>query len=64
MTQSTHQELFNPVKGMALDGEENETPVTLIQSSCPRLLINQKEKGLNFEIEFSYKSFHPDLNTS
>ena len=64
MTQSTHQELFSPVKAMALDGEENETPVTLIQSSRPRLLINQKEKGLNFESEFSYKSFHSDLNTS
>ena len=49
---------------MALDGEENETPVTLIQSSRTRLLINQKEKGLYFESEFSYKSFHPDLNTS
>ena len=49
---------------MILDGEENEIPVTLIQSSHPKLLINQKEKGLNFESEFSRKSFHPDLNTS
>ena len=64
MTQSPHQELFSPVKSVVLDGEENEIPVTLIQSSHPKLLINQKEKGLNFESEFSRKSFHPDLNTS
>ena len=64
MTQSPHQELFSPVKSVVLDGEENEIPVTLIQSGHPKLLINQKEKGLNFESEFSRKSFHPDLNTS
>ena len=64
MTQSPHQELFSPVKSVVLDGEENEIPVTLIQSGHPKLLINQKEKGLNFESEFSLKSFHPDLNTS
>ena len=64
MTQSTHQELFSPVKSVVLESEENEIPVTLIQSSHSKLLINQKEKGLNFESEFSRKSFHPDLNTS
>ena len=64
MTQSPHQELFSPVKTAVLGGEENEIPVTLIQSSHPTLLINQKGKGLNFESEFSGKSFHPDLNTS
>ena len=63
ITQSLHQELFSPVKSVVLDGEKNEIPVTLIQSSHPKLLINQKEKGLNFESEFSRKSFHQDLNT-
>ena len=38
--------------------------LTLIQSSHPKLLINQKGKGLNFKSEFSQKSFHQDLNTS
>ena len=64
MTQSPHQELFNPAKSVVLDGEEKEIPVTLIQSNHPKLLINQKEKGLNFESEFSRKSFHQDLNSS
>ena len=44
MAQSPHQELFSPVKSVVLDGEENEIPVTLIQSGHPKLLINQKEK--------------------
>ena len=44
MTQWPHQELFNPVKSVVLDGEENENPVTLIQSSHPKLLINQSKK--------------------
>ena len=38
---------------MVLDGEENETPATLIWSSYPKPLLNQKEKRLNFESEFS-----------
>ena len=63
MTQSPYHELFKSVKSVVLDGEENEIPVTLI-SSHPRLLINQKEKRINFESEFSRKSFYPDLNTS
>ena len=57
MTQSPHQELFSPLKSVVLDGEENEIPATLIQSSHPKLLINQNEKGLNFETEFSGKRF-------
>ena len=61
MTQSPYHELF--IKSVVLDGEENEIPVTLI-SSHPRLLINQKEKRINFESEFNRKSFYPDLNTS
>ena len=48
-----NEELFSPVKSMVLDGEENETPATLIWSSYPKLLLNQKEKGLNFESEFN-----------
>ena len=45
MTQSPHQELFSPAKSVVLDGEENETPVTLIQSSHPKLLINQSSSS-------------------
>ena len=48
---------------MVLDGEENEVPGILIQSSHPKPLIYQKEKGLNFESEFSQKCFDLDLNT-
>ena len=57
MTQSPHQELFSPVKRLVSDGEENEIPATLIQSSHPKLLINQKENGLNFKSEFTKKVF-------
>ena len=64
MTQSPHQELFSPFKSVVLDGEENEVPVTLIQNSHQKPLIDQKKKGLDFESEFNRKSFDPDLNTS
>ena len=66
MTQLPHQELFCPVKSVVLDVEENEISKTLIQSSHPNPLINkhQKEKGLNFENEFTQKSFYTNLNTS
>ena len=49
---------------MVSEGEENEVPVTLIQSSHPKFLINQKEKELNFESKFRRKSFDPDLKNS
>ena len=48
MTQSQHQELFRPVKSVVLHGEENEILVTLIQSSHPKLLINQNKKRIKF----------------
>ena len=52
-----HQELFSPVKSVVLDGDENQIPVCLIQSSQPKLLINQKKRRFNFESEFSQKKF-------
>ena len=66
MIQSPHQTLFRPAKSVVLDGEENEIPITLIRSSYPKPLINKqkKEKALNFESEFSRKSFYPNFNTS
>ena len=56
MTQSPpHQELFSPVKSVVIDGDENQIPVCLSQSSHPKLLINQKKRRFNFESEFSQK---------